>query len=76
MTAMEMCWRFPIRRSPLICQKQKNVLPFAVTDYRGCKWRVGEDETGHRYVIAAPVDLRSLLGAEDRLCATCRPQHL
>lgn len=31
---MEMGWRFPIRRSPLICQKQKNVLLFAVTDYR------------------------------------------
>ena len=21
------------------------------------KWRAGEDETGHRYVIAAPIDL-------------------
>ncbi|WP_287292228.1 hypothetical protein [Mesorhizobium sp.] len=57
MADMEMCWRFPIRPIAADLPETKNALPFAVTAYRGCKWRAGEDETGHRYVVAAPIDL-------------------
>jgi hypothetical protein len=34
----------------------KNALPFAVTNYRGCKWRAGRDETENSSVIVFPIE--------------------